>query len=123
MAPAAKIEKSNFAARKEKSMKKAVWLAFGAAILGVNAAAEAVEYFTDTELVAYFRVMLIMGVLFIAMIFLGAYALVSAAEEEKPLAGSVHNTLGTDRTASAAKKKPSQHEDTDTGQVSIEPDK
>ncbi len=65
-------------------MKKAVWLAFGAAIVGVNAAAEAVEYFTDTELVAYFRVMLIMGVLFIAMIFLGAYALVSAAEEEKP---------------------------------------
>jgi hypothetical protein len=100
MAPVAKIEKSNFAARKEKSMKKAVWLAFGAAILGVNAAAEAVEYFTDTELVAYFRVMLIMGVLFIAMIFLGAYALVSAAEEEKPLAGSVHNTLGTDGSRS-----------------------
>jgi hypothetical protein len=94
MAPAAKIEKSNFAARKEKSMKKAVWLAFGAAILGVNAAAEAVEYFTDTELVAYFRVMLIMGVLFIAMIFLGAYALVSAAEEEKALAtrGYGHRT-------------------------------
>ena len=44
-------------------MKKAVWIAFGAAIVGVNAAAEAVEYFTDTELVAYFRVMLIMGVI------------------------------------------------------------
>ncbi len=53
-------------------MKKAVWIAFGAAIVGVNAAAEAVEYFTDTELVAYFRVMLIMGVLFITMVFFGS---------------------------------------------------
>ena len=86
-------------------MKKAVWIAFGAAILGVNAAAEAVEYFTDTELVAYFRVMLIMGVLFIVMVFLGSYALVSAAEEEKPLAGSVNNTLGADKTKATAPDK------------------
>jgi hypothetical protein len=84
-------------------MKKAVWVAFGAAIVGVNGAA--VEYFTDTELVAYFRVMLIMGVLFIAMVFLGAYALVSAAEEEKPLAGSVNNTLGADKTKEVAPDK------------------
>ena len=98
-------------------MKKAVWIAFGAAIVGVNAAAEAVEYFTDTELVAYFRVMLIMGVLFITMVFLGAYALVSAAEEEKPLAGSVHNTLGAD------KKIPPQSQDAGTGRDPLEPDK
>ena len=83
-------------------MKKAVWIVFGAAIVGVNGAAEAVEYFTNTELVSYFRVMLIMGVLFIAMVFLGAYALVSAAEEEKPLAGSVSNTLGADKTKEVA---------------------
>ena len=83
-------------------MKKAVWIVFGAAIVGVNGAAEAVEYFTNTELVAYFRVMLIMGVLFIAMVFLGAYALVSAAEEEKPLAGSVSNTVGADKTKEVA---------------------
>jgi len=68
-------------------MKKAVWIAFGAAIVGVNGAAEAVEYFTDTEL------------------FLGAYALVSAAEEEKPLAGSVNNTLGADKTKEKAPDK------------------
>jgi hypothetical protein len=104
-------------------MKKAVWIAFGAAIVGVNAAAEAVEFFTDTELVAYFRVMLIMGVLFITMVFLGAYALVSAAEEEKPLAGSVHNTLGADKTAAAAKKIPPQSQDAGTGRDPLEPDK
>ena len=57
------------------------------------------------KLVAYFRVMLIMGVLFIAMVFLGAYALVSAAEEEKPLAGSVSNTLGADKTKEKAPDK------------------
>ena len=67
--------------------------------------------------------MLIMGVLFIAMVFLGAYALVSAAEEEKPLAGSVHNTLGADKTAAAANRKPPQSRDAGTGQDSIEPDK
>jgi len=50
-------------------------------------------------------VMLIMGVLFIAMVFLGAYALVSAAEEEKPLAGSVSNTLGADKTKEKAPDK------------------
>jgi hypothetical protein len=39
------------------------------------------------------------------MVFLGAYALVSAAEEEKPLAGSVNNTLGADKTKEKAPDK------------------
>ncbi len=81
-------------------MKKAVWIAFGAATVGVNLAAEAVEYFTDTDIVPLFRVMLIMGILFISMVFLGALALVTAAEEEKPLAGTVTNTLGADKSVS-----------------------
>lgn len=79
-------------------MKKAVWIAFAAAIIVVNAAAEAVEYFTDTDIVPYFRVMLIMGIVFISLVFLGALALVGVFETEKPLAGSVNNTLGADKT-------------------------
>lgn len=86
-------------------MKKAVWISFGAATVGVNLAAEAVEYFTTTDIVPLFRVMLIMGILFISMVFLGALALVSAAEEEKPLAGTVSNTLGADKTASSVVKE------------------
>jgi hypothetical protein len=80
-------------------MKKAVWISFGAATVGVNLAAEAVEYFTTTDIVLLFRVMLILGILFISMVFIGALVLVSAAEEEKPLAGTVNNTLGADKTA------------------------
>lgn len=79
-------------------MKKAVWIAFAAAIVGVNLVAEAAEYFTDARFVPYLRVMLIMGILFISMVFLGALNLVRAAETEKPLAGSVNNTLGADKT-------------------------
>ncbi len=80
-------------------MKKAVWISFGAATVGVNLAAEAVEYFTTTDIVPLFRIMLILGILFISMVFIGALVLVSAAEEEKPLAGTVSNTLGADKTA------------------------
>jgi hypothetical protein len=87
-------------------MKKAVWIAFAAAIVGVNLAAEAVEYLTDTAIVAYLRVMLIMGILFISMVFLGALTLVRAAEQEKPLAGTVSNTLGADKREKPREQPP-----------------
>ena len=45
---------------RERVMKKAVWISFGAATVGVNLAAEAVEYFTTTDIVPLFRVMLIL---------------------------------------------------------------
>ncbi len=79
-------------------MKKAIWIAFGVAIIIVTGTAESVEYFTDTNINLLIRVLLIMGLLLVAMVFLGAIALIGIIETEKPLAGTVNNTLGADKS-------------------------
>lgn len=78
-------------------MKKIVWLTFGIALVLVNVIAEAVFYFTGMEIIMFFRITLILGIVVIATIFGGALALVGALEEEKPLSGHVRDTLSRDK--------------------------
>lgn len=66
-------------------MKKTVLLSFLLAVMLVNLAAWAVENWSEVTIVWPFRIALILGITFIAAVFSGAAALVSAAEQEKPV--------------------------------------
>ena len=84
----------------EVSMKKIVWLSFGIALVLVNLIAEIGEYYTGIEVHMFLRIAIIFGVLLGSFVFGGASALLNAMDEEKPLAGTVRDTLGADRKKS-----------------------
>ena len=78
-------------------MKHAVWITLLAALVIVNVAAELVFYFSGVYVAMFYRIVLVTGITVISAIFVGAILLIGKLEEEKPLSGSVHNTLGADR--------------------------
>ena len=81
-------------------MKKIVWLSFGIALVLVNLIAEVGEYFTGIEVHTFLRIAIIFGVTMGSFVFGGASVLIKAMDEEKPLAGTVRDTLGADRKKS-----------------------
>lgn len=78
-------------------MKKIVWISFGIALVMVNSIAEFGEYFTGIEIHMFLRIAIIIGITMGSFILGGASMLINAMDKEKPLAGSVRNTLGADR--------------------------
>ena len=78
-------------------MKKTVWISFGIALILVNVIAEVGEYFTGIEIHTFLRIAIIFGVTIGAFIFGGAFSLINTIDQEKPLAGTVRDTLGADR--------------------------
>lgn len=78
-------------------MRKTVWISFGIALVLVNGIAEIGYYFTGIEVHTFLRVAIIFGVTMGTFVFSGAFALINAMDEEKPLAGTVRDTLGADR--------------------------
>ncbi len=81
-------------------MKKVVWTSFGIALVLVNVIAEVGEYMTGIEIHTFLRVAIIFGVTMGAFVFSGTFSLINTLEKEKPLAGSVRDTLGADRKKS-----------------------
>ena len=81
-------------------MKKTVWICFGIALILVNVIAEAGEYYTGIEIHTFLRVAIIFGITMGAFIFSGAFSLINTMDKEKPLAGTVRDTLGADRKKS-----------------------
>lgn len=81
-------------------MKKTVWICFGIALVLVNLIAEVGEYYTGIEVHTFLRVGIIFGVTMGAFIFSGAFSLINTIDQEKPLAGTVRDTLGADRKKS-----------------------
>ncbi len=78
-------------------MKHAVWITLLAALIIINVAAELVFYFSGVYIAMFYRIVLVTGITVISAIFVGAILLIGKLEEEKPLAGSVHDTLGADK--------------------------
>ena len=81
-------------------MRKIVWLSFGIALVLVNLIAEVGEYYTGIEVHTLLRVSIIFGVTLGSFVFSGATVLINAMDQEKPLAGTVRDTLGADRKKS-----------------------
>ncbi len=81
-------------------MKKTVWICFGIALVLINVIAEAGEYYTGIEVHTFLRIAIIFGITMGALIFSGAFSLINTMDREKPLAGTVRNTLGADRKKS-----------------------
>ncbi|MDA0687047.1 MAG: hypothetical protein O2948_00265 [Proteobacteria bacterium] len=78
-------------------MRKAVWISFSIALVLVNAIAEIGNYYTGIEIHMFLRIAIIFGVTMGTFVFTGSFALINAMDSEKPLAGTVRNTLGADR--------------------------
>ena len=81
-------------------MRKIVWLSFGIALVLVNLIAEVGEYYIGIEVHTLLRVSIIFGVTLGSFVFSGATVLINAMDQEKPLAGTVRDTLGADRKKS-----------------------
>lgn len=78
-------------------MKHAVWITLLAALVIINVAAELVFYFSGVYIAIFYRIVLVTGITVISAIFVGAILLIGKLEEEKPLSGNVHDTLGADK--------------------------
>jgi len=78
-------------------MKKIVWTAFGISFVLVNVIAEVGAYYTGIYIHMFFRIALIVGVTLGATVLGGTFKLIDALDQEKPLAGTVKDTLGADR--------------------------
>lgn len=78
-------------------MKNAVWITLLISLVVVNVAAELVFYFSGLYIAMFYRIVLVTGITIISAIFVGAILLIGKLEEEKPLSGRVHNTLGADK--------------------------
>lgn len=79
-------------------MAKYVWKTCFVALITMIAIAEIGEYLTGTHIPWVMRLSLVLGMT-VGMTFLkSTLNLVTAMEEEKPLAGTVRNTLGPDRS-------------------------
>ena len=71
-------------------MKKAVWTAFLAGLVIVNGLALLAEHFTSVVIPMPYRLTIVFGITVITLIFSGAAALVSQADEEIPLTRNDH---------------------------------
>ena len=78
-------------------MKKVVWTAFGISFALVNIIAEVGAYYTGIYIHMFFRIALIVGVTLGATVLGGTFKLIDVLDQEKPLAGTVKDTLGADR--------------------------
>ncbi|HAR90118.1 MAG TPA: hypothetical protein DCR45_04005 [Gammaproteobacteria bacterium] len=78
-------------------MKKIVWTAFGTSFVLVNVIAEVGAYYTGIYIHMFFRIALIVGVTLGATVLGGTFKLIDVLDQEKPLAGTVKDTLGADR--------------------------
>ena len=78
-------------------MRKAVWVTLVVALVLVNLAAEAVDYFAGLYVPPFYRLLLVLGITIGAAVFVGAFVLIDRLEEERPLSGRVKDTLGSDR--------------------------
>lgn len=81
-------------------MKKIVWISFGIALVLVNAIAIIGEYFTGIEIHMFLRIAIIFGITIGSFVLGGASVLINTMDKEKPLAGTVRDTLGADRKKS-----------------------
>lgn len=81
-------------------MKKAVWTAFLAGLVIINALAWLAEYFAGLFIPVPYRLTVVLGITFITFVFSGAAALVSKADEEIPL---------TRQDEPRSKRRPDQH--------------
>ncbi len=82
-------------------MAKYVWKTCFVALITMIAIAEIGEYLTGIHIPWVMRLSLVLGMT-AGMTFLkSTLNLVIAMEKEKPLAGTVHNTLGPDRSPAA----------------------
>jgi|TARA_B110000977_G_C10818046_1_gene393037 hypothetical protein len=92
-------------------MAKYVWKTCFVALITMIAIAEIGEHLTGTHIPWVMRLSLVLGIT-VGMSFLkSTLNLVTALEEEKPLAGTVRNTLGPDRAPAAPTPKPSVEND------------
>ena len=66
-------------------MKKIIWISFITSLVLVNAVAWLVGYYTGFYILMIHRLTLVLGILFITIIFTGASALISKLDNEKPL--------------------------------------
>ena len=78
-------------------MKKIVWTSFGISLVLVNLIAEVGAYYTGIYIHMFFRIALIVGVTLGVSVLGGSFKLIEALDTEKPLAGTVRDTLGADR--------------------------
>ena len=83
-----------------KSLRNAVWISFGLALVLVNLIAEVGFYFSGIAVPMPLRIAIIIGVTAGAFVFQGSFLLIDKMSEEKPLSGHVRNTLGPDRKKS-----------------------
>ena len=78
-------------------MKKIVWTAFGVSLVLINVIAEIGFYYSGVYIHMFFRIALIVGVTGGVAVLGGTFKLIDALETEKPLSGTVRDTLGADR--------------------------
>ena len=78
-------------------MKKVIWVSFAVAIILVNVIAEVGYYYTGIYIAVMLRVALIFCLTMGAIVFTFSINLIENMEKEKPLSGSVRDTLGADR--------------------------
>ncbi|MGM0632861.1 MAG: hypothetical protein ACQETO_06760 [Pseudomonadota bacterium] len=79
-------------------MKKAVWTAFVAGLVIVNGLAWLAEHFTDVSVPMPYRLTVVLGITLITLVFAGAAALVSQADEEVPLTRNDNSPSEPDQT-------------------------
>ncbi|MEC7998029.1 MAG: hypothetical protein VX166_09585 [Pseudomonadota bacterium] len=78
-------------------MKKIVWTAFGVSLVLINVVAEIGFYYSVVYIHMFFRIALIVGVT-VGLALLGCtFKMIDSLETEKPLSGTVRDTLGADR--------------------------
>lgn len=78
-------------------MKKTVWITLGVALVLVTLIAEALNYFAGIHVVMIVRISLVLGITMIASVFVGTSLLLGKLEQERPLSGTVRDTLGADK--------------------------
>lgn len=92
-------------------MAKYVWKTCFVALITMIAIAEVGERLTGIHIPWVMRLSIVLGMT-VGMTFLkSTLNLVTAMEEENPLAGSVRNTLGPDRSPAASKQDASSEND------------
>jgi NAD/NADP transhydrogenase beta subunit len=74
-------------------MKKAVWIAFGIALVLVNLFAWLAEQFSGLHIPMILRLALVLGITMGSIVFSGAFALINKLDEERPLTGHVNDSL------------------------------
>ena len=92
-------------------MAKYVWKTCFVALITMIVIAEVGERLTGIHIPWVMRLSIVLGMT-VGMAFLkSTHNLVTAMEEEKPLSGSVRNTLGPDRSPAAPKQDASSEND------------